>query len=274
MTDNTEALAMAVDYEVVRVKGGVVRRVRQPVVTEVPLTVMAGEVELATLHGSPSHLEEFAYGFLFGSAFIRGAADVLGISLDRKRWVIHVDLARPPDPEIISRRLYTSGCGKGVMYAHVNEMASRRRVTSDFQITTEQVTGLARWLQHTSPLHRETGGMHTAGISLGGEPPAQHIDDIGRHSAVDKAIGRGLMDGVEFSRTVLVTSGRMSSDILHKAGRAGIPIIVARSAPTHQTILRARDQGVTVVGFARGDGFTVYAHEERVQLPEACDDEG
>jgi FdhD protein len=267
MTDSTEPLEMAEDYEVVRVKGGVANRVRQPVVTEVPLTIMAGDVELATLHGSPSHLEEFAYGFLFGSAFIRGAADVLSISLDRKRWVIHVELARPPDPSIISRRLYTSGCGKGVMYAHVSEMASRRPVASDLTITAEQVGGLARWLQHTSPLHRETGGLHTAGISLGGAIPEQHIDDIGRHSAVDKAIGRALMDGVDFSQAVLVTSGRMSSDILHKAGRAGMPIIVARSAPTHQTILRARDQGVTVVGFARGDGFTVYAHEERVRLP-------
>ncbi|NQU39342.1 MAG: formate dehydrogenase accessory sulfurtransferase FdhD [Lentisphaerae bacterium] len=268
MSVSSDPLEMATPYDVVRVKGEQVLRVTQGVVTEVPVTIMAGEVELATLHGSPAHLKEFAYGFLFGSAFIRSIEEVLSITVDSSRWVIHVELARPPDPSIISKRLYTSGCGKGVMFAHLSEMASRRPVASDLRITREQVVGLSRWLQHASPLHQQTGGLHSSGISVEGALPEHHIDDIGRHSAVDKAIGRALLDGVDFTRTVLVSSGRISSDILHKSGRAGIPIIVARSAPTHQTVLRARDQGVTVIGFARGDGFTVYAHEERIHLPE------
>lgn len=268
MMDAADSLQMAADCDVVRVKGKVVLRTQQPVVTEVPLTVMAGDIELATLHASPSHLKEFAYGFLFASAFIRGADDLLGVTMDPKRWVIHVDLKRPPDPSILNKRLYTSGCGKGVMYANVSEMASRRRVRSKLRVTSDQVAALARWLQHASSLHQQTGGLHSSGLSIEGALPGIHIDDIGRHSAVDKVIGRALIDGVDFSRTVLVTSGRVSSDILHKAGRAGIPIIVARSAPTHQTVLRARDQGVTVVGFARGDGFTVYSHDERILLPD------
>ncbi|MFH1756238.1 MAG: formate dehydrogenase accessory sulfurtransferase FdhD, partial [Candidatus Latescibacterota bacterium] len=84
-------------------------------------------------------------------------------------------------------------------------------------------------------------------------------------NAVDKVIGHGLMRGVDFSQCVLVCSGRTSSDMLHKAKRSGIPVSVSRGAPTHQTILLAGEMGVTVVGFARGGGFTVYTHHERIK---------
>ena len=91
-----------------------------------------------------------------------------------------------------------------------------------------------------------------------------HMDDIGRHNAVDKIIGRSLMNAVDFSRTMLISTGRISSEILHKVKRTGIPIVLSRGAPTHQTVLMAREMGVTVIGFARGENFTVYANSDRV----------
>lgn len=87
-----------------------------------------------------------------------------------------------------------------------------------------------------------------------------------RHCAVDKVIGRRLLAGGGFDGTVLVCSGRISSDVLHKARRAGIAIVVARGGPTHQAVLRAREQGITLIGFARGADFTVYSRADRIDL--------
>ena len=150
------------------------------------------------------------------------------------------------------------------MFASAVELAGRHPIESGLTITAAGVHELAAWLQHCSALYRETGGIHSAALSAAGSIPQRHFDDIGRHNAVDKAIGAGLFSGSDFSRMVLICSGRTSSEILHKARRAAIPIIIARGAPTNQTILKAREMGITVVGFARGSAFTVFSHPERI----------
>jgi len=250
---------------VLRVKDGAVERRIQRIATEVPFTVVANETELATMLCSPSDLEALTCGFLFASGFIRSADELLGCVIDTTRWVAHAELARPPDPDLIRRRVYTSGCGKGVMYGSLVELSSRHLPPADLGVTVSQVTACAAWLQRASELYRSTGGVHTAALCEPGAEPQVTMDDIGRHNAVDKVIGWGLQHACEFSGRILITSGRVSSEILHKAARAGIVIIVARGAPTHQSILRAREAGITVIGFARGTGFTVYAHEERIK---------
>ncbi len=101
-------------------------------------------------------------------------------------------------------------------------------------------------------------------LSLGGALPDMLIDDIGRHNAVDKIIGYGLVHGLDFSRSILLSTGRTSSEILHKAKRAAIPIVLSRGAPTHQTILLSRDMGVTVAGYGRSGSIIIYSNPDRV----------
>jgi FdhD protein len=243
-----------------------VAEVEEAVATEIPFTLQASDTEIATLQCSPSHLEELVYGFLYTAGFIGAPSDVKSCRVERTRWTAFLEMDEIPDPLVLSKRIYTSGCGKGVTYAHVNEAAARLPMNSQLTITRDQVNELAGWLQHTSELYRSTRGIHTAGLSVAGRTPAIGIDDIGRHNAVDKVIGSGLLTGVDFSQSILISSGRISSEILHKIKRCGIPIIIARGGPTHQTVLRARDMGVTVVGFARGGAFSIFAHPERLIL--------
>lgn len=254
----------AADFEVTAVKQGTASAETKSVATEIPFTIVANDTELATLLCSPSDLREFAYGFLFTSGFIKRDTDVRSCVIDTTRWVAHMDMVRPPDAAIISRRLYTSGCGKGVMYATLSEITARRRIQAQLTLTFAQVGDAAHWLQHASPLYRKTGGTHTAGLLAAGDTPGIRMDDIGRHNAVDKVVGRALLENLDFSRHALITSGRVSSEILHKTVRAGIPIIISRGAPTHQTVLRARETGVTVVAFARGGRFMIFAGRERI----------
>jgi FdhD protein len=175
-----------------------------------------------------------------------------------------VELREEPDVELFRKRLHTSGCGKGVMYASAVEVASRHPLKSELSVPAERILDLIDGLQGRSKLHKRTGGVHSAALSVAGAPPDVDLDDIGRHNAVDKVIGDALLRGLDLSRCVLVNSGRVSSDILHKAKRAGIPVVVSRGAPTHQSVLRAREMGVTLIGFARGRNFNIYSHPDRV----------
>jgi len=261
-----EVLGPSTEMDVLKSGPDGVTHERVSVATEVPFTIIANGIELVTLLCTPENLSELCLGFLFTSGFVGSSGDVLDFSCDRQRWRADVRISRDPDPALMAKRLYTSGCGRGVMFASVGEIAARQPLESGMVVASPRIVEVAQWLQRCSGLYRSTGAVHTAALSLDGAIPAAQMDDVGRHNAVDKAIGAGLAMGLDFAKAMLVCSGRTSSEILFKTKRAGIPISLARGAPTHQTVLLARDLGVTVVGFARGGGFTVYSHPERIQF--------
>ncbi len=262
--NHSDTLGMSVNFEVVQIKKGHATNATVSVPTEVPLTIVANDEEIATLSGSPDHLREFVYGFLFTAGFIQEAQDVRAFSCDEATWRIEVKLNNPPEPNLLTKRLYTSGCGRGVMFSSVVELALRRPLPDEFAIDSEVILGLMRWLQTSSELYRSTRGVHTAALSKGGTLPEIVCDDIGRHNAVDKVIGSALVAGVDFRVSALLCSGRISSDILFKAKRCDIPVAISLSAPTHQAVLLARDMHMTLVGFARGLSFTIFSHPERI----------
>jgi FdhD protein len=264
--DTSDTLGISVDFEVVQIKKGSRTNTIASVPTEVPLTIVANDEEIATLSGSPEHLREFVYGFLFTAGFIQDANDVQSFFCDETKWRIEVKLNNPPEPALLTKRLYTSGCGRGVMFSSVGELALRRPLADECTIHSDVILGLMRWLQTSSQLYRSTRGVHTAALSKGGALPEIVCDDIGRHNAVDKVIGAALRTGVDFKVSVLLCSGRISSDILFKARRCEIPLLISLGAPTHQAVLLARDMHMTLVGFARGSSFTIFSHPERILI--------
>lgn len=266
MTAATEPLATSVDFTAVRVEPDGTQTTTVSVATEVPLTIIANGTEIATLMCSPSDLKEMAYGFLFTSGVISKASDITSYRCDTEKWLAELILSSEFDPKMLGKRLYTSGCGKGVMYADVVELSGRRPLQSDFCVSRGSVLECMQWLQGASPLYRATGGVHSAALSVDGALPECAIDDVGRHNAVDKVIGTALLRDISFEHTMLMCTGRISSDILHKARRCATPVVLSRGAPTHQTLLLANDMGITVVGFARGGRFTIYSHSNRVEL--------
>ncbi len=262
--NHSDTLGMSVNFEVVQIKKGNTTNTIASVPTEVPLTIVANDEEIATLSGSPEHLREFVYGFLFTAGFIQEAHDIQSFFCDETKWRIEVKLNNPPEPNLLTKRLYTSGCGRGVMFSSVVELAQQRPLSDEFTIDSDVILELMRWLQTSSQLYRSTRGVHTAALSNGGALPEIVCDDIGRHNAVDKVIGSALITGVDFKMSILLCSGRISSDILFKAKRCEIPVAISFSSPTHQAILLARDMNMTLVGFARGLSFTIFSHPERI----------
>ena len=266
--EDLEELGPFVEIEVMKIKNGAIRTGPNPVATEVPLTIEANNIEVATMMCMPSHLREYAYGFLFTSGFINSARHVLAYSCSKTRWKASLTIHKDPDLEIAGKRVYTSGCGKGVMYSNAVALASRQPLRNDFKVKKEDIFKLVKWLQGSSELFQATGCVHTVALSEKGNLPRIVIDDVGRHNAVDKVIGKALMENLDFSQMLLVCSGRISSEILLKARRCGIAIVVSRAAATHQAVLLAREMQMTIIGFVRGKACTIYSHSERIELEE------
>jgi len=233
------------------------------VATEVPVTILAADVEIATLMCTPEHLDDLARGFLFTSGLI-DPEEYLADEVDSALWVVRARLSRTVAPEQLSRRTFTSGCGKGVVFASLLEEAGATPLPSGFSLPAGRVQDLANWFRRYSDLHQATGGVHTVALSVEGREPALIRDDVGRHNAADKVVGRALRNGLNLSRTIMITSGRISSEIVHKSRRAGIPILVSLGAPTHQAVLLARQVNLTLIGFARQNRFSIFAAPERV----------
>lgn len=263
MTYN-EPLGVTTEFKVVRIGENEVLDMISTVATEVPFTIVGNDIEIATLSCSPVDLKELAYGFLFTSAVISRASDIHSFWYDKRQWRCEITLETTPDPKNFQKRLYTSGCGKGVMFSNITELNLRSPIKGDFTIQSAAVTSVMRWLQSASPLHKLTGGVHTAALSVNGEIPEIVFDDIGRHNAVDKVIGKALLNNIDLSRCMLFSTGRISADILHKAKRCEIAIVVSLGAPTHQAVLAAREFGIAIIGFARGKHFTIFSHPQRV----------
>jgi len=234
------------------------------VATEVPVTIMVDGLEIATLMGTPEHLDDLARGFLFTSGLMQRSGDFLGCEVDEAHWVVYARLGHKVEPSQLFRRTFTSGCGKGVMFSSPLELAGRSPLSAGFAIAGVRVQELANWFRRHSDLHHATGGVHTVALSVDGADPELIRDDVGRHNAADKVVGRALAMGVDLERTLLVTSGRISSEIVHKTRRAGIPVLVSLGAPTHQAVLLAHDLNLTLIGFARQNRFSIFAAPERI----------
>ena len=266
--EEPEELGPFIEIEVIKIKNNAVHTGPNPVATEVPLTIEANNIEVATMMCMPSHLKEYTYGFLFTSGFINSAQNVQSFSCSETRWKASLSLHKDPDLEMAGKRVYTSGCGKGVMYSNAVALASRQPLRSDFKVNKEDIFKLVKWLQGSSELFQATGCVHTVALSEKGNLPRIVIDDVGRHNAVDKVIGKALMENLDFSQMLLLCSGRISSEILLKARRCGIAIVASRAAATHQAVLLAREMQMTIIGFVRGKACTIYSHPERIELEE------
>jgi FdhD protein len=242
---------------------------------EEPLEIRAGEKTLATTMRTPGHDEELAAGFLLSEGTIRSRDQIENFSRPatarNRENVIVVDLS--PTIKLNgnpAQRLGTisSSCG---LCGKESIDAIRQNfppiTSASFRIGIAALLSLPPLLrQHQSDFAR-TGGIHAAGIFDSDGKPLVVREDIGRHNAVDKAIGRVFLDGkLPLDRHVLLVSGRASFEIMQKALAAGIPIVASVSAPSSLAMEFARESNQTLIGFLRPPSLNIYSHVERVVL--------
>jgi len=251
-------------FEITTVDSGIRERKIVPISEEVPLTITVNGRELATLLCSPEYLRNLATGFLYTNGLIREASSLKSLTVDRDRWNVTVDIeGEGLDEEFVFKRIYTSGCGKGVIFHNPLDLINRKRLENDMRVNSTDITALMKTFQKRSEEHQRTRGVHSGALAT----PEEILifrDDIGRHNALDKVIGEALYRHTGFPDKILLTSGRISSEILSKVLRCQMPLIVAAGAPTNQAVKLARQANLTLVGRVRGNRMNVYSGEERI----------
>ena len=235
------------------------------VAREFPLTIILNNQELVTLMCTPKDLNYLVAGFLFSEGLLATRDDIKQITVDDTRGVVRVETTEEKTManELIFKRLITSGCGMGASFYRAADVQNRIKIESNTKISADEVASLVREFQHRSELYRTTGGVHSAAL-CDTRSILVFNEDIGRHNAVDKIFGECLMKDIATDGRVIVTSGRISSEILLKVSRANIPIIISKSAPTDLGVRMANDLGVTMLGFARGKRVNVYTNDWRI----------
>ena len=231
------------------------------VVDEAPLSIRINGHKYATLMCTPAAIEYLVLGYLLASGVIHALDDVSNIEIDESNLIAKVSLAVPFSPDAREKAL-TTGCGKGEIYLEV--LQSCRRNETAMLVCAEDLLSLVSRFNKSSLLFQDTGGVHSGAICSTAEILLFH-EDIGRHSAVDKLLGEALAKRLNLADKLLLTSGRLSSEILLKAAKQSIPIIVSRSAPTALAIELALRLNVTLVGFARGNRMNIYSGAGRIR---------
>jgi len=240
--------------------GEVSRTIRGAVPREEQVILYVNALELVGLMCTPTLLEELALGFLFNEGFIKGLEDVAEVRVCGSGRCVDVWLHK--DIELPTLRTITSGCSGGTTFEGMKE--ARSPLTSDLVVVPAQIAALMRRLQEVADLYREAGGIHTSALAEGTGLICV-AEDVGRHNTVDKLAGMCLRQGLLMRDRILLTSGRVSSEMLEKAARMGTPVVVSRTSPTSLSVQLARAWGITLIGYARGQGFRVYAGEHRVR---------
>jgi len=249
----------------VRFSGEAVTPGRDAVVREVPLTVFVDDREFVTLVCSPEAIEALVAGFLLVEGVVRERQDIREISIRPQDGLVWVETAQDPGPagELFLKRCLASCCGRGRSTVYFMNDADLPRVEASLVITPARIWELDRAREERSAVFRKTGGTHGA-VLCSRDRIIYFYEDVGRHNAVDKVLGRAFLDGVPFHDKLIFLSGRVSSEMVVKAARAGVPVIVSRAAPTDFALRMAQDLNVTVVGFVRGERLNVYTGFQRV----------
>jgi FdhD protein len=240
----------------IKADGNKFEKVLHEVVEEVPIALFVNGRHAMTAMMSPVQLEEFVTGFLFTEQIIKGVDEIESIRIEKNRIsVITKNLFKVPGP----KKTILSGCGGSVSFIDAEKLP---KIQSDFTITTTKIEESVKTVL-ASDLHRTTGGIHVVAL-VTNDAILSVSEDIGRHNAVDRVIGHGLRSGIDFSRTFIVSSGRISSEMVRKCLIANIPRIISRSATTTLSVEIAGKTGLTIVSFVRSGKMNIYSHPQRI----------
>jgi len=239
--------------------------VEETVASEFPLTIILNDQELVTLLCSPEDLRYLTVGFLVSEGLVNSKDEIKKVTVDDRRGVVRLETEETKElaNELIFKRVISSGCGKGASF-YSSADASSQKVDSQMKISADEVFALANEFQHTSKLYRATHGVHGAAL-CDRKSILLFSEDIGRHNAIDKIFGKCLLEDIPTEDRAVITTGRITSEILHKVAKRGIPIIISISEPTNQGVKIADTLGITLIASATAKKMNVYTGAWRIE---------
>jgi FdhD protein len=240
------------------------------VARETPLHVFVNGIHFVSILCSPTLLRELVVGHLLCEGFASSIEEIEDLDFDRENRCF-VSLRKTDGKNIVAlskpfTRLIVSACG-GVNYRSLSDLLGslELRPLSKGKISARTVLECVRRLNALADTFKKTGGVHVAALFKNGGELVVYAEDVGRHNAVDKAIGATSLSCQGLSKCFLALSGRLTGDIVLKAARTGIPVVASLAAAVDSGVEVAVKTGVTLVGLARGNRMNVYAHPDRIE---------
>lgn len=230
-------------------------------VQEFPLSLIVNGRELATLISSPHDLRFLVAGFLRLQGFVQGLDDFQMFSVCEDFGVANV-IIKGEIPEQLKPAI-TSGCGTGITFNLQQKMQLKGKgsTNTDFRFLPEDLFALMDQLARFAGEYRKSGGIHSAAVGEG-RSILLYSEDIGRHNTLDRIAGEALFKGIDLAGKILLTSGRVSTEMVTKAATLGISLIASRTSPTDLAVKLAKEAGITLVGYLRASGFNIYTYPE------------
>lgn len=248
-------------YEIIRYKNGETKRFADNVVIEYSLTVYLNGTEFITMLCTPKSLKSLVIGFLYSEGVIESIKDIKDITIYEEDGYVNVELSDDKDFAFIGDRLtekrtITTACGKGktIFYNVINES---HKIDDPITIYPDKILSLCKEFGKKSDIFLETGGVHSCALCTQNEIIIFE-EDIGRHNALEKILGIALIDNINLKDKIVLTTGRISSEIIKKVAKRNIPVLISRSAPTDVAIDVAKKLNITLIGFARGQRMNIY----------------
>lgn len=250
---------------ILRVKGGREEELTDQVASETAFTLYVNGNVLVSLLCSPIELDAMAIGFMLSEGILTDRDALRSIRVDEETSSVYVELKDLPEnwDSLFHKKTITSGCGQGVTFTDAANLSPLQQNRKAFNISSSSIKELLKKFRDMSKLYVNTGGVHSAAFT-DGKDLLLFAEDIGRHNAVDKLIGKAFLGGMAMDDKILLSSGRISGEIMTKVVRNQIPVLISRTAPTCMSITYAEDNGVTLVGFARGDRMNIYTHPNKI----------
>jgi len=216
-----------------------------------------------TLMASPRNIRELAIGHLLGQGIINALEDIEYVSIRGKnvnlRTKAKIQLGATKFPKVIP-----TACGASEDISELLGKSGALKLAVKFSV--ENILNAFKKLHSATRVFKKSGGTHAAALFTREGKLKFCMEDVGRHNAVDKVIGKGLIERVNFTRSFMISTGRLSADIVIKCARAGIPLAASKAAPLESGVLAAEMSGLTLVGFARGSRLNVYTRPRRVKF--------
>ena len=223
---------------------------------ESELTISVNGQEIVTILCTATKLNCLVIGFLYNEGVISSLRDVASMRVCDEESLAEVRLNNV-DFKLPALRKLSSGCGSGVTF-----LSEAKKVVSDLVVTPPEVLSLMKQLQDKMELYKLSGGIHTSALA-DNKNLVVVTEDIGRHNTLDKIQGECLLRGISARDRILLTTGRVSSEMILKAAKMQVPVVVSRTSPTGRSVSIARELDIALVGYARANRLTVYSHPER-----------
>jgi len=253
-----------VDILKVDFRKGSIETVKDEVAVEKKLELYINGKIYAVFSISPIQIRELIIGHLLTEGIIESLDEIESLNVFGGR--VHVHLKKTRIDSLVKPRLILTACGGAENLQRPLGKLRRVEELLGLKLNSQVVFRAVKVLNSQASTFRRTGGTHASTLLDRDGRVLAFSEDVGRHNAVDKVVGRAFMDGVNLKETLLASTGRLTSEIVLKAAQVGIPVVTSISAPTDRGVKAAKETGLTLIGFVRGRRFNVYTYPERLVM--------